>query len=186
MKRSLVALLVAVPLILLLAFGLRRDPTATASTLVGKPAPPFALRTAEGHVVRLASYRNHVVVVNFWATWCPSCLVEHQNLVRVWKRYAPEGVEFVGITFRDSVAKATEFLRQHGGNWPVLADPNVQTAIDYGVLEPPETFIIDRHGVVRYKALGAVAPGGAISPTKFAHKLMDTLAASPAPNMDTL
>lgn len=171
MKRALWAPVIAVPVIVLLALGFRHDPNSTASTLVGKPAPAFTLRSADGKTISLAGLRGHPVVLNFWATWCTSCLTEHPNLVAAWKKYARSGVEFLGISFQDSAAKGKEFLQQHGGRWPVLSDPDEQTAISYGVTGPPETVIIDRNGVVRYKAPGAVANGGAISPSGFMAEL---------------
>jgi cytochrome c biogenesis protein CcmG/thiol:disulfide interchange protein DsbE len=171
MNRALWAPIVAVPVIVVLALGLRHDPNSTASTLVGKPAPAFTLHAADGRTVSLASLHGHPVVLNFWATWCTSCLTEHPNLVAAWRRYASRGVEFLGISFQDSAGKGEEFLRQHGGNWPVLSDPDEQTAISYGVTGPPETVLIDRNGIVRYKAPGAVAAGGAISPANFMAQL---------------
>ena len=171
MRRALLAPIIAVPVLLLLVLGFRHDPNSTVSTLVGKPAPAFVLRSADGRTVSLASLHGHPVVLNFWATWCASCLTEHQNLVAAWRRYAPKGVEFVGISFQDSTAKGNEFLQQHGGAWPVLADPDEATAISYGVTGPPETVLIDRNGIVRLKAPGAVADGGAISPSGFMAQL---------------
>jgi cytochrome c biogenesis protein CcmG/thiol:disulfide interchange protein DsbE len=171
MKRALWAPIIAIPIIVLLAIGFRHDPNAPVSTLVGKPAPAFTLHAADGRTISLASLRGRPVVLNFWATWCTSCLVEHPNLVAAWRAYARKGVEFLGISFQDSASKGAEFLRRHGGNWPVLSDPDEQTAIDYGVTGPPETVLIDRNGIVRYKAPGAVAGGGAIGPAAFMAQL---------------
>lgn len=171
MRRGLWSLPIAAPLVLLLAIGFSHDPNASTSSLLNKPAPAFALTSAQGKVVSLADYRGRPVVLNFWATWCPACLTEHANLVRLYRRYAPKGVAFLGISFHDSAAAGRAFLRRHGGSWPILADPGVRTAIAYGVAGPPETFLVDGSGIIRFKAAGAVAAGGAVAPGAFAAQI---------------
>lgn len=177
MKRALWVIPIALPLILLLAVGFSHNPNASASSaLLNKPAPNFTLRTADGKVVTMRSLRGRPVVLNFWATWCPPCLTEHPNLLHAWRKYGAKGVAFVGITIRDSAAAARAYQRKHGGAWPALQDPGQRTAINYGVTEPPETFLIDRRGIVRYKATGAVATGGAITSESFDRKIERLLA----------
>lgn len=172
------ACILALAFISLLAVGFRYDPNSSASTLVNHKAPPFTLRSSTGKEVSLAEFRGHPVVLNFWATWCPACLTEHPNLVSLWRRYAPRGVVFVGITFKDSAQAAAAFQRIHGGSWQDLDDPGTQTAIAYGVTGPPETVLIDRDGVVRFKASGAVADGGAVTPAAFARRIDKVLRVS--------
>lgn len=157
MKRALWALVVAVPLVALLASGFGRDPNAIASPLLNKPAPTFSLRTLDGRHLSLAALRGRPVVLNFWASWCPPCKDEQPNLVQAWNQYGSRGVQFVGVEFKDTAPDARAFLRQYGGSWPTLQDPGQQIAIDYGVAGPPETFFIDRKGIVRYKAIGPLS-----------------------------
>lgn len=156
MKRSLWALVVAVPLVVLLASGIGRDPNAIHSPLVGRPAPSFRLQTFDGRSVTLADLRGKPVVLNFWASWCVSCTDEHAALRTAWQQYGRDGVTFVGVDYQDHVSDAESFLRKHGGGWPQLRDPGGETAIDYGVYGVPETFFIDRNGRVRYKSTGPV------------------------------
>src|SRR5919197_4305700 len=85
-------------LTLLLSFGLSRDPTLIRSALIGRPAPGFSLQTLDGSdTVRLSDLRGQVVVVNFWASWCADCRIEHSSLVTAWERYRDRGVVVLGV-----------------------------------------------------------------------------------------
>src|SRR2546425_13183383 len=92
-------------LTMLLAFGLSRDPTVIKSPLVGRDAPDFLLRTLDGRgTVRLSQFSGQVVVINFWASWCVDCRVEHPALTAAWDRYRDQSVVFLGIAFGDRPA----------------------------------------------------------------------------------
>ena len=141
----------------LFAFGLSRNPTVVRSVVVGRTAPDFTLPgLSGGHPVRLAALRGKVVVVNFWASWCADCRVEHPGLAAAWRRFQDQGVVFLGIPFEDTTRQAEAFQRTLGGGWPQLADPNSQTAVAFGVYGVPETFIIGRNGMVAYKQVGPI------------------------------
>ena len=142
----------------LLGFGLSKDPTQIRSPLVGRPAPGFSLSMLDGsRSVRLSDLRGQVVVVNFWASWCAGCRIEHPALLAAWQRYRDRGVVFVGIAFQDQPSASRAYLEEMGGDWPELADPASGTAIAYGVYGVPETFVIGPDGRVAYKQVGAVA-----------------------------
>jgi cytochrome c biogenesis protein CcmG/thiol:disulfide interchange protein DsbE len=158
MRRALWSLVIAVPVVLLLASGFGRDPGVVASPLLNRPAPSFALRTVEGTTLSLRALRGRPLVLNFWASWCPACKAEHGYLLTAYRRYRRAGVAFVGVLFQDQGSDARAFQRQYGGSWPILEDPGTRTALDYGVAGPPETFFIDRRGIVRYKSTGPVTP----------------------------
>jgi cytochrome c biogenesis protein CcmG, thiol:disulfide interchange protein DsbE len=133
----------------LLSAGLQRDPTAIRSPLLGRPAPDFALRTLEGdRTVRLGELRGQVVVVNFWASWCAECRVEHPALSAAWDRFRDAGVVLVGVDFQDNHPSALAYLAGTGTGWPVVADPGSRTALAYGVYGVPETFVIGPDGRV--------------------------------------
>jgi cytochrome c biogenesis protein CcmG/thiol:disulfide interchange protein DsbE len=140
----------------LFGFGLSRDPSIMRSPLVGRRAPDFSLPMLDGSSsIRLSGLRGQVVVINFWASWCAACREEHPNLLAAWERYRDQGVVLLGIDYQDSPAAATAFMKQMGGDWPILADPGSRVAIDYGVYGVPETFFIGRDGVIDLKHVGA-------------------------------
>jgi cytochrome c biogenesis protein CcmG/thiol:disulfide interchange protein DsbE len=151
--------LVAAGVVAILALGLQSRPDAQSSPIVDKPAPSFALASLNGRkVVSLESVRGQPVVLNFFASWCDSCKVEHPQLIEEWQHYAPSGVRFFGVMYQDTRSGARGFLRTYGGGWPVLDDTSGATAIDYGVTGVPETVVIDRRGVVVDKEIGEIQP----------------------------
>jgi cytochrome c biogenesis protein CcmG/thiol:disulfide interchange protein DsbE len=146
-----------------LGFGLTRDPGVIRSPLVGKLAPEFALRTLDGdRTVRLSDLRGQVVVVNFWASWCRECRVEHLALAEAWERFRDQGVVFLGITFQDPPSASRAYLEELGGGWPVLEDPGSAAAIAFGVFGVPETFVIGRDGRVGERHVGPVTYSGLV------------------------
>ncbi len=134
--------------------GLGKDPTAINSPLIGKPAPPFVLRAVEsGQDVSLAGLRGKPVVVNFWATWCVPCFEEHPVLLENAREIGPR-VQFLGVVFNDSESKISSFLLRNGMAYPTLLDDQGKTAIAYGVGGVPETFFINRKGIIVAKYVG--------------------------------
>lgn len=167
--RPVIALLIALPVVALLGYGLTRDPREIPSPLPGRPAPEFALAVlptgdvggpqapGEGDTVRLADYRGHVVVLNFWASWCLACRDEHAALSMAAEAYRERGVQFLGVVYNDSPGNARRWIRDMGGQaYPSLLDPGSRTAIDYGLYGVPETYFIGRDGRVAYKHVGPV------------------------------
>jgi cytochrome c biogenesis protein CcmG, thiol:disulfide interchange protein DsbE len=147
-------------LTLILSFGLTRDPTVIRSALIGRPAPGFALRTLDGsRTLRLADFRGQVVVLNFWASWCADCRIEHPDLAGAWQRYRDRGVVLVGVAFQDRPSASRGYLAEFGGDWPQLSDPSSRTALAYGVYGVPETFVIAPDGRVAFKQVGPVEYG---------------------------
>lgn len=145
-------------LTLLLSFGLSRDPTLIRSALIGHPAPGFALRTLDGSkTVRLSDLRGQVVVLNFWASWCADCRIEHPSLAGAWQRYRDRGVVLLGVAFQDRPSASRAYLTDYGGDWPQLSDPDSRTAMAYGVYGVPETFVLGPDGRVAFKQIGPVA-----------------------------
>jgi|SRR5690606_9178430 len=160
-RRALIGIGIALPIIALLAYGMTTDPRALPTTLPGRPAPDFALRvmgSAPSDTVRLSDQRGSIVVLNFWASWCLECRVEHADLSRVATLLEDRGVRFFGIVHRDTEANAQAWIREMGGQaYPSLMDEHSRTAIDYGLTGVPETVIIDRNGTVVHKQIGPVS-----------------------------
>jgi cytochrome c biogenesis protein CcmG, thiol:disulfide interchange protein DsbE len=157
-RRLLVAgVLVAMP-VALLAFGLRANPRAVPSPLVGQPAPEFTLPSLDGTGdVRLADLRGRVVVVNFWASWCLPCREEAPELEAIWRRYRDRGVVMLGVNIQDRRSAALEFLVQTRPTYPNVVDASGAISIAYGIYGVPETFVVDRNGHIRAKKVGAVS-----------------------------
>ncbi len=146
-----------VPVLTLLAYGFRTDPRAIPSPLVGKPAAPFTLQLFDGGRVRLADLRGTVVVMHFWASWCyPACYEEAPVLENGWRTYKDRGVVLVGVDIQDTAEPARKFLEQFSLSFPNGPDPTGKISVDYGVYGVPETFFIDRAGIIRFKHVGAL------------------------------
>jgi len=152
--RWLLVPIVVVPVVLLLLHGFSRDPAAIPSALIGKPMPSFSLVTLDGRTVTAAELRGRPLVLNFWASWCPSCVDEHAALLDAAQRYGMS-VRIVGVLYQDTPDGARSFEARYGEpSWPTLLDPNGSLAIDFGVSGPPESYVIDANGIVRYKQFG--------------------------------
>ena len=156
-RRFLVLALVSLVSFSLFVFGLSRDPSARASNLIGKRAPAFELdRLDTEGTIALDDLRGQIVVVNFWASWCTECIIEHPDLVAAWERYRDAGVVVVGVAFEDDPSSSRSFMAERGGDWPIVDDPRSRTALAYGVYGIPETFFIDRSGQVVRRHVGPV------------------------------
>lgn len=156
-KRVAVSFAFTLPVIALLAFGLTRDPRTIDSPLPGRPAPDFSLPVFENGegMVSLADLRGDVVVLNFFASWCLECRYEHGPLGTAANMYGPQGVKVFGVLYNDTPEKGRRWIQQMGGQpYPALYDEGSRTAIDYGLYGVPETFIIDRNGIVVQKKIG--------------------------------
>lgn len=115
----------------------------------GAEAPPFRLTSLAGDEVDLASYRGKVVVLNFWATWCPPCVTEMPSLERLHRSLGPEGLAVVTVSTDEDEEILKEFVARYGLSLPVLLDPGGRTAAAaYRTAGFPETFVLDRQGVL--------------------------------------
>ncbi len=133
------------------------DPTLVASPLLGKPAPAERLPYLErSGALSLADLKGQIVVVNFWASWCVACRKEHPALLAAAAAYRDNGVRFVGIDYQDQRSQAIRFLGEMGRSqgYAYVVDRDSTAAIDFGIFGVPETFFIDRRGVVVAKITG--------------------------------
>jgi len=159
MKRLLFITPVALLLVVLVGFGLglRRDPSVLPSMLIGKPLPTFVLPSVRAGDGGLSSQAlgGRPALLNVFASTCGPCLIEHPLLMRL----KDEGVMVAGIDWKEPAAQGAAWLAQHGDPY-VLAgnDPDGRAGIDLGVSGTPETFVLDRHGTVRFRVVGAITP----------------------------
>jgi len=119
------------------------------------PAPDFELPLLDGSgSLSLSALRGHVVVLNFWASWCRPCREEAPDLQATWDAYRDRGVRFLGVVERDAESAARAFVDEFGITYPSVFDPSGQLADDYGFLGLPTTYIVDPEGQVVYRFTG--------------------------------
>lgn len=112
----------------------------------GEPAADFELRLFGGDLLRMSDLKGKVVVLNFWASWCPPCRAEMPDFEEMWREMRDDGVVFVGVAVSDSPDEARAFVEATGVTYPVGVDSSGSIAVDYRVLSLPTTFLIDREG----------------------------------------
>ena len=152
----IIGVVVVAVIVFVLFAGLGKDPAIIDSPLIGKPAPPFALKAVgSGETIDLESLRGKPVILNFWATWCGPCYEEHPTLVA--NARALPNVQFVGVVFNDEENKIMRFLAERGTAYPTLLDANGKTAIAYGVGGVPETYFINPAGTIVAKYAGPLS-----------------------------
>ena len=143
-------------LVAFLTVSVGRPAGPVDTPIVGRPAPAFDLQTLDGGRISLAELRGSPVVLNFWASWCIPCREEAPLLTAADATYRADGLRILGVVYQDSSENAGDFMARYGQTYPGLLDPDGRTAIDYGVFGIPETFFIDRSGVVRSRQVGAL------------------------------
>jgi cytochrome c biogenesis protein CcmG/thiol:disulfide interchange protein DsbE len=153
-KKAAWILAAFVALVVVLAVGLRLNPREVPSPLIGKPAPPFELPLLNEPDKRFSQKEmlGKVWIMNVWASWCPPCLVEHPVVTRIAKSgLAP----VVGLNYKDTRDEALPWLKRNGDPYQLIVfDASGRIGIDYGVYGVPETYVIDRKGIIRYKHIG--------------------------------
>ena len=175
MKKFLIPLFLFLGLVVFLAVGLKRDPREIPSPLIDKPAPTFSMPTLVGDAAFSPTHmEGQVWMLNVWATWCVACREEHPVLVAFARKYQ---VPIVGLSYKEIQPQEPEFklpaveklalarerslvwLKRHGDPYiNSVMDMDGRVGIQYGVYGVPETYVIDKEGVIRFKHVGAVTP----------------------------
>lgn len=160
MKRWLffIPLVSFVVLACFLGAGLLLDPKEVPSPLIGKPAPSFDIGRLDNAdaMLRNADMQGHVWMLNVWASWCTACRQEHPVLMEFARSQA---IPMYGLNYKDERHAATAWLAHFGNPYGAsLFDPTGRVGMDFGVYGVPETFIMDRHGIVRFKHIGPLTP----------------------------
>ena len=148
------AVIAAVVLVAALALALVRPEAQSRSPVIGRDAADFALTTLEGDTLTMAELRGEVVILNFWASWCVPCREEAPLLEQTRHAYEARGLRVVGVLYQDSPEDAAAFAARYELGYPSVVDPDGRTAIDYGVVGIPASFLIDRGGVIRELQVG--------------------------------
>lgn len=120
----------------------------------GRTAPGFKMQGLDGRTTSLVDYRDQVVVLNFWATWCAPCRLEAPALEAAFQDYGGRGVQFLGVNYRDDAAAARAHEREFGITYPSAYDPGGTLAFDYELIGLPTTFVIGRDGRIEYRFVG--------------------------------
>ena len=160
MKRALMFLpvVVAVAFGIFLYSGLGKDPQELDSALIGKPVPAFQLSSLRDPDRSLSQdiFQGQVSLLNVWGTWCPSCRDEHDDLMWLAE---DRGVPVIGLNYKDNRNAALRWLEDLGDPYQLnVFDPQGTLGFDLGVYGAPETYIVDRDGIVRYRHVGVVNP----------------------------
>jgi cytochrome c biogenesis protein CcmG/thiol:disulfide interchange protein DsbE len=155
--------------VFVMAKGFGTDPHAVPFMLAGKPAPNFTIKRLDKEgIVSLEQFKGRPVVINFWATWCGPCKYEQPVLDLASETY--KDVAFIGIVFEDTEANTRRYLQETGTPYIHLYDPKSTVAVDYGVSGVPETYFINRQGIIVKKS---ISPFG--SPQEFDQQIREIL-----------
>ena len=118
-------------------------------------APGFELPSLQGGKVKLSDYRGKVLFINFWATWCATCKVEMPSMEKLYQRFREYDFEMLTISVDKDLSLITPFVKEYGLTFPVLLDPDSKLAKqDYKTTGVPETFVVDKNGIIVHKAIG--------------------------------
>lgn len=156
MSRYFIPLGIFLLLVALLAVGLKLDPREVPSPFIGKPAPAFEAPQLEAAGnLSSSTFAGDVWLLNVWASWCNECRREHDVLAELIQK---QQLKAVGLNYKDNASDAKRWLVQFGNPFTAIAtDPQGRVGLEWGVYGTPETFIIDKRGVIRYKHIGPMS-----------------------------
>jgi peroxiredoxin len=159
--------------------SLHRDPGPGLA--LTRPAPSLRLPSLAGGTIELSAFRGHVVVLNFWASWCPPCVEEMPSLEGLHRALGVEGLVVLGVSVDENERELRRFVERYGLTFPILRDPSgVFAAEGYLTQDFPTTFVIDHEGILRARYIGPArwdAPGAL---EHFRERLWDARAAAPS------
>lgn len=154
MKKTLIPLIVFVVLVIFLAIGLTRDPSEIPSPLIGKPAPVFTAPVLDGGGMQFSNndMLGKVWLLNTWASWCVACRQEHPLMMELAKAKI---LPIIGLNYKDKDELGMQWIARYGNAYDVsMTDRDGRIGMDFGVYGVPESFLIDKVGIIRYKQIG--------------------------------
>ncbi len=161
-KPPVIKIVIIVSLILavgaFLFFGLLREKGEIQSPLIGKAVPEFSYPSLFDQTINVSSsdFDNQVYLLNVWASWCTTCFIEHPVLVEISKNY---DVTLIGINYKDTEQDAKVYLEKYDDPFDrIIYDPQGTLGLDLGVYATPESFLVDKQGIIRFKHIGNITP----------------------------
>lgn len=154
MKHKGLILIAVIAISFAVLFLLPKKKSYEEIAAVGKPAPSFELRDANGNMWSLSDLGGKVVLLNFWATWCTTCKSEMPSKEALFQEMQGKPFQMLGVLFRDNPSNLQAYYRTQPVSIPTLISPGNEMAKLYGITGVPETFIIDKNGIVREKIVG--------------------------------
>ena len=134
---------------------IKNDNSVKEGIYKGEIPPDFTLKDLEGEEVSLKRFRGKIVLLNFWATWCPPCRKEIPSMIKLYKRYNDKGLEIIGVNLdRMDKSGIEKFSSEYNITFPILLDPTGKIATLYGITALPATFILDRNGKIQERVAG--------------------------------
>ncbi len=134
----------------------RGDSSSGENVSVGREAPDFALPDLDGNEIALSDHRGEVVLINFWATWCPPCRVEMPDMEAVYRQHADDGFEILGVDQREPKELVEEFVTERGFSWIFLLDEDFDVSREYSATSIPRSILVDRDGTVAHVWTGTL------------------------------
>lgn len=163
-----------IAVLIFFALGLRARSEAQPSS---GPAPDFKITSFEGQTIRLSELKGKVVVINFWASWCPPCRDEAPFLERTWRQYKDRGVVFIGVDYVDTESAAKEYIKQYNITYFNGTDLQSEISQKYRIKGVPETYFVGKDGNLYGNSLGPITKDSAfMTESQFILKLEELLA----------
>lgn len=154
-SKGIILLLILIAGLLVLLFGVKREEALKVSSTVGLEAPEVSVRDVSGRTFALPDLKGSVVFINFWASWCDPCKEEMPSIQSLYTHFKDDKrFRMITVIFKDEYQQATAFLKENNFVLPVFTDVDGRTARAYGVTGVPETYILDKRGVLRDKVIG--------------------------------
>lgn len=155
-QKSVILVAIFILAIALVIFSVKREETPKTKAVVGLKAPGFLLSDPSGKTYTLSELKGSVIFVNFWATWCPPCVEEMPTLDKLYHTFANTDLKILAVSVDDTgMQSVIPFMQKNNLSVPVYYNPDRSIANLYGTFKFPETYIINRQGVVQYKVIGS-------------------------------
>tara|TARA_B100000575_G_scaffold288929_1_gene289792 strand:+ start:715 stop:1233 length:519 start_codon:yes stop_codon:yes gene_type:complete len=154
-KTSIIPITVFLVILYFLFSGLNKDPTIIPSPLIGKKIPSFESKTLiDNEIISNNDLIGNFILINVWGSWCYACTIEHENLIDIYKN---EEITIYGLNYKDNREAALSWLKKRGNPYKKnIIDKDGSIGIDFGVYGAPETFLINKEGIIVYKHIGPI------------------------------